>query len=904
MTTNDADFSPNMSQHKTVEQRITSIEGQVQTLSQNMAEVTAALRALGTVPPTNPATAVELTLNLTSLEETVGTTTARGPMLTVVVDDGAPEDATRAPVFDELAIPVVWAPFTRRTNPAPNWDFYVARERKGDEVATRGFNGASLTALSDADADAQLRNSQADLRSRGLSGNNLLWPNSASDARVEGLAAKYFRAAAGGGEVTNTTFDNLYRLRRVGLYDQDPLTRYTGIIDQTVAANGWLILFTSGIAFGATQQALLRDIVAYARTKGMSFVTLNRGADLIRGVAATPAPAPSVATVEVFNVTKKKTTPLTVTSGDKLRVDQGDELTIIPQMIRDYRQVPAFTVVADSNKTVEIPYRPGPVVSVNDLIIQVVGVPSAPVRVRVKNRGWPLDEVQALKSGHTFNRNFADGDTLIVEPLPIAGYNTPPSAEYVMDQDRIITLSYASTAPAPTPTSGTATRPQLVPPQNAVNLREFASLKGYSIGQTGASDDITGLSVALDEAQRLARPVVLPEGVYGLSRRLIRRDWPNLHFYMDPRAVVQPLTHFGDPPNDEESGMVHFQRCDNFIGRGGRLLGKPDRNIQPLDDRCETLRVTNSKTVLLENIFSKDAHTASFETSKCSLVTIQWCEDDGSHGQGIATSYSTDVKIFYNILDLKWTVGYTDHGGIALFSYHDNGVLARWNIIRNTPGTATKSEGTANMTYEDNEVDGYGRDAFKIMPEPGGPPVVGGYMRRNKARNYRRLEPVGGSAFTLQGVDGGEMTGNEAWGPGLGLDGSGIAVVNYQAARSRNIKVDDNILWDYLWQIHVRQSDNIGGDRNKLRSTSGRRVKTPMFMDAANGGLWRFTEISDFTVDGVGSWSGTANVTFEDTIFTNGETAWGGGGTNLRIVRSKYIGVKTEIGGGNYIVVS
>lgn len=218
------------------------------------------------------------------------------PIVTFVDDDGRAEVMTKLkPIIDEQNIPITVAIVS-------NWvgaQYYMTSAQihllqdAGWEIASHTVTHQSLTTLTDAQKDDEMKQSKETLVGLGFDVNNIMYPFGARDAAVVEAARKYYRSARTTyGAAVNTCPIETFDVRSVALgaffeasvsnpspYTSDSLEFYKYMVDKAVAENGWLV-FTTHCAtetFDSVQQGYLRDLIIYIKSLNVDIVTYNEG---------------------------------------------------------------------------------------------------------------------------------------------------------------------------------------------------------------------------------------------------------------------------------------------------------------------------------------------------------------------------------------------------------------------------------------------------------------------------------------------------------------------------------------------------------------------------------------------------------------------------------------------------
>lgn len=211
-------------------------------------------------------------------------------MVSITLDDGWPTQYTEArPVLQAHSLPVTYFLVTEGIR--LGWTGYMTPTQvqtlvaEGNEVGSHTLTHPDLTTVSDSQLLAEVRDSQAWLRSTfGLTGvTDFASPYGAYDDRVLQALAPYYtshRTVNGG---PNFRDSNRMQLRAYDVQPSIGVDEVRGWIDQALADGTWLILvfhqFTSGTPSQTTEYntADFSAILDHVRARGLRTVTISEG---------------------------------------------------------------------------------------------------------------------------------------------------------------------------------------------------------------------------------------------------------------------------------------------------------------------------------------------------------------------------------------------------------------------------------------------------------------------------------------------------------------------------------------------------------------------------------------------------------------------------------------------------
>lgn len=431
------------------------------------------------------------------------------------------------------------------------------------------------------------------------------------------------------------------------------------------------------------------------------------------------------------------------------------------------------------------------------------------VRVRGRAQSYNGNPILALKLGSTAlgSKEVTSGSygtytfgTFTLKPGDVLSvvftndaYGGTPSTDRNAIVDYLVLDPVTSTAaPAPAPTTTPVTTPTPAPsatvPADAVDVRTFGA-KG-----DGVTDDTAALQKAADSRKSL----LFGGGKYLISGQITFSGLSGVTVAGQGATI---LARSGTP---DTAALLLFVNPVNVKVSGFTVTGKNtgDGITTPWQDGIWISG--GSDTTVENNTVSRVAGNA-IRVEKATRTTVQGNTLFGFGAHGISGVDSTSQKYLNNsvtgLLTAQTTV---TTRGIGIMGTAGSDYLIEGNTLKNIANTATKTEGTSNVTFRGNTVSGYRRDGIKIMPlQDRGyviPTVSGGVIENNTVSGFTGAPDVCGSGFKLDSVLGGAIRGNTYTGtfgaqePPCGFE-DGITLEPYMgAAVPSGITVENNVV--------------------------------------------------------------------------------------------------------------
>ena len=218
----------------------------------------------------------------------------RKPIMTFVDDDGRIENLEkwRQTVIDKK-IPLSIALITSLIGKEKFLSLEQIYELKdmGVEFTNHTHDHILLGNFSEEAIRNDFEKSKSILNKYGLVDDILVYPGGSQSAMVREVAREYFRCAVSTAEAQNTPPLKTFSLNRKTLADTNynTLEYYKQQVDDVVANNGWLIWKSHSHyeAFDSVQVGYIRELIDYAREKGVEIVGMSEGLDIYGNIIDT-----------------------------------------------------------------------------------------------------------------------------------------------------------------------------------------------------------------------------------------------------------------------------------------------------------------------------------------------------------------------------------------------------------------------------------------------------------------------------------------------------------------------------------------------------------------------------------------------------------------------------------------
>ncbi len=161
----------------------------------------------------------------------------------------------------------------------------------GVEFTSHTHNHILLGNFSEKEIRDDFEKSKEILNRYGLVDDILVYPGGSQSAMVREVAREYFRCAVSIAEAQNTPPLKTFSLNRKTLAEEgyNTLEYYKQQVDNVVANNGWLIWKSHShyASFDSVQVGYIRELIDYAREKGVEIVNMSDGLDIYGNIIDT-----------------------------------------------------------------------------------------------------------------------------------------------------------------------------------------------------------------------------------------------------------------------------------------------------------------------------------------------------------------------------------------------------------------------------------------------------------------------------------------------------------------------------------------------------------------------------------------------------------------------------------------
>lgn len=523
--------------------------------------------------------------------------------------------------------------------------------------------------------------------------------------------------------------------------------------------------------------------------------------------------------------------------------------------------------------------------------------------VRLRGRGlnyagWPI--VALRSNGREFARATLDSNTYVLRSLGTFDLTAGQLLEVVfmndayggsgMDRNAVVdhlqfelagTTSVPTPTPTPAPTSPTPT-PTPPTPAGALDVKSFGA-KG---------DGTTNDTAALQRAASSGKSLFFPPGTYLVSAPIVFRSPANITV-SGSSATLKLASNWA--VNGGSLGALSFHNATNVVVTGLIVQGFAQRQASMWTPRMDGLSVVGGSNVTIDRVEVRDVQSLGINAENTRFLTVRASTLSRVHGTSLGCGSCSNTTFVGNQIDGGANpTSTTDnpHGGLGIMLHMGDTALVENNTIRNIWNTATKSEGTHNVTYRGNTIDTFGKDGIKIQPYPekGVAQVRGGVVENNVVRGFRAWKWDGSGNVLMQGVAGGRVTGNKLYGNNDPAKIDTAIKVNAYTGQSRDIVVEGNEIYDASVGVLVETENMTVVRRNKF--VSGART----MKHCVNIGRGAGTVVEGNAFEGFSSictmlYNGVDNVVLRSNTFSNGDTGVflnGGDSTGVQVASNTF----------------
>lgn len=353
-------------------------------------------------------------------------------------------------------------------------------------------------------------------------------------------------------------------------------------------------------------------------------------------------------------------------------------------------------------------------------------------------------------------------------------------------------------------------------PTTAVDVR--------TLGVKG--DGVTDDTAALNRVASLVtgKSIYFPAGIYLVSRPVVLNNLSNQQVVGSGAVIKATPSWVNDGGN---MAILTLNNANDVLVKGLTIQGFANRNKDSWTNRMDGFSAIRGNNITVENVEARETQTVGINSENTTGFKVVDSRVYKAHGHGMGCGDCVNSTFSGNTIigdaDPNATTP-NSYAGLGLMIQMGDTTLIENNIIRNIWDTATKTEGTSNVTYRGNTIDIYGKDGIKIMPFPpkGVNQVKNAVIEKNTVSGPRLWKWDGGGGAMLQGVDGGRVSGNKITGSPAAATRAGrpdtALVVNTYSATSKNITVEENTVTNSKVGMLLEPEYNTAVRRNVFSS--------------------------------------------------------------------------------------
>ncbi|WP_369409292.1 right-handed parallel beta-helix repeat-containing protein [Deinococcus arboris] len=305
--------------------------------------------------------------------------------------------------------------------------------------------------------------------------------------------------------------------------------------------------------------------------------------------------------------------------------------------------------------------------------------------------------------------------------------------------------SSAAEAPAPAPTPVPAPTPTPAPiatPSGAVDVKTYGA-KG---------DGVTDDTAALQKAASSGKSLSFPAGTYLVSKAVTFNGTNNISV-VGQGATIKARGGFSG------TALLHLVNTTATKVSGFTVIGAGEGT-----GWVDGIRVSGGSGAVVDSNTISQLGGCGVGVENATRTTVSNNTVSQVKFHGVFGSASTQQTWRGNRV--------TGHGssnltaGIGLLGQLGDTYLIEGNLSAGFGNTAMKTEGTSNVTFRGNTVEGFARDGIKIMPLPekGVSQVSNGVIENNTVRGFSGADVYGSTALQISSVIGGRVSGNTTYG--------------------------------------------------------------------------------------------------------------------------------------------
>lgn len=426
---------------------------------------------------------------------------------------------------------------------------------------------------------------------------------------------------------------------------------------------------------------------------------------------------------------------------------------------------------------------------------------------------------------------------------------------------------------------------------NTLAVSGTVDVKSFGARGDGVTDDTAALNRA---AATRDKNIFFSSGTYLVSRPIVFAGLSG-QTVQGSGAVIKAAP--GWTMSGSDLGVVSLRGASNVTVKSLVVQGFANRNVSSWSNRMDGVFVRSSTNVTVEGVEVREVQTMGINAENSSGFKVLGSKIIRTHGTGLGCGSCTNSVFSGNQIQgaADPNAGSANHNaGLGLMMQMGDTALIENNVITNIWDTATKAEGTSNVTFRGNTINVYGKDGIKIHPFPQGgvTQVRNGVIENNTVRGFRAWKSDGSGGVLLQGVAGGRVSGNKIYGDANpNREDNGIKLNTYSST-SRDIVVENNEVTDADIGLLLETANATVIRRNKfLSSGSTRNMKQCINVGGGSGSLIEDNAFGGFRGICTLFYNGTDNVTVQRNAYTSGDTGLfvnGGSSTGIRIVSNTF----------------
>ncbi|UBV44428.1 right-handed parallel beta-helix repeat-containing protein (plasmid) [Deinococcus taeanensis] len=273
-------------------------------------------------------------------------------------------------------------------------------------------------------------------------------------------------------------------------------------------------------------------------------------------------------------------------------------------------------------------------------------------------------------------------------------------------------------------------------------------------------DGVTDDTAALQKAATSGKSLLFPAGTYLVSRAVTFTGTSNLSV-VGQGATIKAAGSFSG------TALLHLVNTTATKVSGFTVTGAGEGTAW-----IDGIRVSGGSDAVVDGNTISQLGGSGVGVENATRTTVSNNTVSQVKFHGVFGSASTQQTWRGNRVSGHGATTLT--AGIGLLGQLGDTYLLEGNTATGFGNTAMKTEGTSNVTFRGNTVDGFARDGIKIMPLPekGVSQVSNGVIENNTVRGFSGADAYGSSALQISSVIGGRVSGNTTAGTfGAGAGG-------------------------------------------------------------------------------------------------------------------------------------